>query len=158
MRSATSTISAILPDAFGLAMLGVQIVAIFYFLTLNHILSDDGSRLIFGILTYIVLAAVALYMWHGRSFTMKMSRPVEWAAAIGASIFLGALSFGADMLVGLIANPQLSPIEAGTKAGSPFGFALTVMLCPGVTTVTISGFFRALFIHNETTPWEQNDG
>jgi hypothetical protein len=158
MRSATSTISAIVPDAFGLAMLAVQIVAIFYFLTFIHILSDEASRLIFGILTYIVLAAVALYMWHGSGFTQKLSRPAEWAAAIGASIFLGALSFGADMIVGLIANPQLLPIEAGTKAGSPFGFPLTVMLCPGVTVVAISGFFRALFIHNETTPGEQNDG
>jgi hypothetical protein len=150
MKSASSTIFSILPDAVGLAILGVQVFVLLYVLILNRALSEGDFPFAYGILSYIVLAAIALYVWYGSSFTEKVSRPIQWATAIGASILLGALSFGADMIVGLISNPHLSPIKAGTRAGSPFGFPLTVMLCPGFTMVAISGFVRALFAPKES--------
>ena len=56
------------------------------------------------------------------------------------------------MHIGLIDNPKLTPIEAGTKVGSPFGFALTVMLCPGFTMLAISGLARALLLGLAAAP------
>jgi hypothetical protein len=107
---------------------------------------DDGSRLPIGVLAFLVLASCALYMWHSEKITQEIYDPGEWAAAVGASVFLGALSFGCDMLVGIINYPGLSPFIAATKVGSPFGFVLTVLLCPGFTMLAVAGFIRALVL------------
>jgi hypothetical protein len=48
------------------------------------------------------------------------------------------------MLVGSSIHPGVSPIEARTKAGSPFGFILTFFLYPGVTMVAVAGLVRSL--------------
>jgi hypothetical protein len=64
-------------------------------------------------------------------------------------VFLGALSFGGDMLVGIINYPGLSPFRAATKVDSPFGFVLTVLLCPGFTVVAVAGFIRALVLRGD---------
>lgn len=115
------------------------------------LVSDDGSRIIWGNLAYLVLATVALYFWHKEPPAKHITEPSEWAAAIVASVLMGAVSFGIDMIVGLISNPKLSPVEAGTKAGSPFGFPLTVMLCPGFTMIAIAGLLRALLLRTGAT-------
>ena len=132
---------SLVPDGIGLIALGVQA-----FLLLRWLMPDDGSRLPIGIIAFVVLALCALYMWHSEKMTQKISDPGQWAAAVGVSMFLGALSFGCDMLVGIINYPGLSPFRAATKVGSPFGFGLTVLLCPGFTIVAVGGFIRALVL------------
>lgn len=71
-------------------------------------------------------------------------------------VVIGALSFGIDVVVGLINHPKLPPIEAGTKAGSPFGFALTAMICPGFTMLAVAGPLRAFGLRSGTTRISQN--
>jgi len=135
---------SVLPDGVGLIALGVQAYLLFRWL-----MPDDGYRLPISVLGFVVLASCALYMWYSEKITQKINDLGGWAAAVGVSVLLGALSFGCDMLVGIINYPGLSPFRAATKVGSPFGFVLTVLLCPGFTMVAVAGFIRALVLRGE---------
>jgi hypothetical protein len=135
-------------DAVGLAAVGIQ----FYLLLVWLVPNEDGSRLIVWILGYILLAGLALYFWHKEPGPNVPTEPNEWAGMIGASIVMGGLSFGIDMLVGLMNHPKLSPIEAGTHAGSPFGFPLTLMICPGFTMIAVAGLLRAAMLSSVKEP------
>jgi len=136
----------ILPDVIGLIVLAVQLIMLFHLLV-----PDDGFRLISGVLAYIALGAGALYLWYGKGVALKVSKPAEWAAAIGASVLLGTVSFGIDMALGSIHNPSLSPFRAGTRAGSPFGFVLTVFICPGLTMVAVAGLIRSFLTRSKNS-------
>jgi hypothetical protein len=135
---------SVVPDGIGLIALGLQAYLMFRWL-----MPDDGSRLPVGILAFILLATCAFYMWYSEKMTQKICDLGGWGAAVGVSVFLGALSFGCDMLVGIMNYPGLSPFKAATKVGSPFGFGLTVILC-GFTMVAIAGFVRALVLRSES--------
>ena len=144
MANSSSSQLLILPDILGLFVLAVQLIILFRWLV-----PDDGFRLIYGVLAYIVLAALALYAWRGKRVALKVSKPAEWAATVGASVLLGAVSFGIDVVLGSIHNPGLSPLRAGTRAGSPFGFPLTVFICPGFTMVAVAGLIRSFLTRRE---------
>jgi len=88
---------------------------------------------------------------NGEPPVKYLSAPSLWATAIFASVVVGGVSFGIDMVIGLFNNPKLSPIEAGTKVGSPFGFPLTMMLCPGFTMFAIAGLLRSLLLRSGAT-------
>ena len=111
---------------------------------------DDGYRLVWGILAFGVLAASAMYAWHSKKLVEAISDQADWAAVIGLLFLAGAVSFGIDMIIGSINNPGLSPIDAGTRAGSPFGFPLTIFLCPGVTFIATSGLIRSYLVKPKT--------
>jgi hypothetical protein len=87
-------------------------------------------------------------MWHGKE-AKRFSDASDWAGAVFGSILLGALSFGVDILIGTVIHPGMSPIEAGTQAGSPFGFILTIFLCPGVTMVALAGLVRSFLVREK---------
>jgi hypothetical protein len=124
-------------DAIGLILIAVELTVLFWWLV-----PDDGTRFIAGIVAYGVLVGLALAMWHGKE-AKRFSVPYDWARVVVGSILLGALSLGVDMLVGSFIHPGMSPIEAGMKAGSPFGFILTIFLCPGLTVVAVAGLVRS---------------
>jgi membrane protease YdiL (CAAX protease family) len=125
-------------DVIGLVVLAVQLVLIVRWLA-----ADDGFRLGVGVMAYLALAVCALSMWHGEKTAQQLSNSTEWAAAIAVSVLLGAIFFAVDMVVGSTNNPGVSAVEAGTRAGSPFGFVLTILICPGFTMVAVAGFIRS---------------
>jgi hypothetical protein len=131
---------SVLADAIGLVLIAVQLTLVFWWLVPN-----DGTRFIGGMLAYGILVALALAMWHGKE-AKRFTDTYDWAGVILGSIVLGAMSFGVDMLVGSFSHPGLSPIQAGTKAGSPFGFILTIFLCPGLTMVGVAGLVRSFLV------------
>ena len=148
VASATSPASTRLPildDAIGLFLVGAQLILVFRWLV-----PDDGTRLVAGVLAYGVLVAVALGMWHGKEASERFSDAYDWAGVVVGSILLGAMSFGVDVVVGRFTHPGMSPIEAGTKAGSPFGFMLTIFLCPGITMVALASVIRSFLVHRES--------
>jgi hypothetical protein len=151
MQNATSNRRSLISDCVGILTIGVQL-----YLLVRWLVPNDGSRIILGVLTYIVLAGIALYLWHKEPPVKNLFEPSEWATAIVGSVVMGGVSFGIDMLIGLFDNPKLSPIEAGTKAGSPFGFPLTVMLCPGFTMLAIAGLLHALMLRSGPAPTRQS--
>ncbi len=135
----------VLGDALGLAAIAIQVSVIFLWFV-----PDDGFRLLFGAIAYLVLAAGALYWWHGERVAAKISEPSEWALTIMVTVLGGAVSFGCDILVGLLDFSGLSPWKAATKVGSPFGFGLTLLICPGLTMLAIAGWFRCLVVRSAT--------
>jgi hypothetical protein len=137
---------SLVPDVIGILIIGIQL-----YLAVHWLVPANGSRLILYILAYIVFAGVALYVWHKDPPIEHLSEPSEWAMAVVGSVLMAGVSFGIDMVIGLIENPKLTPIEAGTRAGSPFGFPLTVMLCPGFTMLAIAGLLRALLLRSGPT-------
>jgi hypothetical protein len=141
---------SLVPDVIGVLMIGIQL-----YWVVRWLVPADGSRLILYILAYVVLAGIALYVWHKDPPVKRLSAPREWAMAVVGSILVGGASFGIDIVIGLIHKPKLSPIEAGTKAGSPFGFPLTVMLCPGFTMLAIAGLVRVLFLRSGAASTDQ---
>jgi len=143
MQNATSNGRSFIPDCVGILTIGVQL-----YLLVRWLVPNDGSRIILGVIAYVVLAGLALYLWHKEPPVKNLFEPSEWAMAIVGSVVMGGVSFGIDMLIGAFNNPKLSPIEAGTKAGSPFGFPLTVALCPGFTMLAIGGLLRALMLRS----------
>jgi hypothetical protein len=151
MQNPTFKRWSLVSDVIGVLIIGVQL-----YWVVRWLVPDDGSRLILGVLAYVVLVGIALYLWHKQPAVKNLSEPGEWAMAILGSVLMGGVSFGIDMLIGLINNPKLTPIEAGTKVGSPFGFALTVILCPGFTMLAIAGLLRALLFRSgarRTSPY-----
>lgn len=137
---------SLISDAIGILVIGMQL-----YWVVRWLVPDDSSRVILGMLAFIVLTGLALYFWHKNPPMEHLSSPREWALAIPMSVVIGALSFGIDVVVGLIIHPRLSPIEAGTKAGSPFGFPLTVMICPGFTMLAVAGLLRASLLRRVAT-------
>jgi hypothetical protein len=125
---------------------GVFAIAVQLFFLIRRFVSDGDSQVIFGGIGFLGLAGFALYIWHKDPPVEILAEPGQWALAILASVLLGSVSFAIDIFVGSTSNPGLSPIEAGRKAGSPFGFPLTVLLCPGFTMVAIAGLMRALLL------------
>jgi hypothetical protein len=139
VQNATSNRWSLVPDGIGILSIGAQLYLLF-----RLVVPDDGFQVIWGNMAFVVLVFVALYFWHKEPPMKYFSEPSGWVAAIFVTVLLGALSFGIDMIIGLIKNSKISPIEAGTKVGSPFGFPLTVMLCPGCTMIATAGLLRAL--------------
>jgi hypothetical protein len=146
MQNAVSSRWSLISDGVGMLTIGLQL-----YLLITWLRPDDDSQVILGTLAYIILVGFALYLWHKEPPMKNLSGPSDWAMAIIVSVVMGGVSFGIDMLIGLFNNPKLSPIEAGTHAGSPFGFPLTVMLCPGFTMVAIAGLLRALLLRSRAT-------
>lgn len=130
-------------DAIGLGLIAVELTVLFWWLMPN-----DGTRFIIGIIAYGVLVAAALAMWHGKE-AKRFSDAYDWAGVFAGSVLLGALFFGIDMIVGGLDHPGISPFVAGTKAGSPFGFILTIFVCPGVTMVAVAGLVRSFLIRGK---------
>lgn len=144
VEKSASTRLPIFADAIGLILVAAQLILVFRWLV-----PDDGTRLLGGILAYGVLVAVGLGMWHGKEASERFSDAYDWAGVVAGSILLGGMSFGVDVFVESFSHPSMSPIEAGTQAGSPFGFMLTIFLCPGITMVALASVIRSFLIHKE---------
>ncbi len=94
-----------------------------------------------------VLAGSALHFWHkDDDFRKYVSEPSDCVGLATVSVFLGGVSFLVDAAIGSSFGSPHSLIEAAEHAGSPFGFPLTLFLCPGLTLLAISSYMRNLFL------------
>ena len=138
IESSESRRNGIFADAIALALIAVQLTVVFRWLV-----PYDETRFFAGILAYGVLVAIALFMWYGEKAETLSD---NWVGVFFGSILLGAMSFGVDVLIGSSEYPGISPIRAGTKVGSPFGFILTIFLCPGITMVAAASVVRGFLV------------
>jgi hypothetical protein len=141
-----TTRAPVLADAIGLVLIAGQLAVVMHWLV-----PDDGTRLVAGLLACGVLVAVALVMWHGKE-AERFSDAHDWVGVFFGSILAGAMSFGVDVLIGSSEYPGISPFKAGTKVGSPFGFLLTIFLCPGITMVAVGSIARCFLVHGKDNP------
>jgi len=86
-----------------------------------------------------ILSTGALGLWHNKRMEFAARRPVSWLRMAAASIVLGGLSFAADALIS-------GGFKAATRLGTPFGFGLTLIICPGFTTMAVGGFARSFLL------------
>ena len=120
-------------DAIGSAVLAVEATA----LTLALHWSIWS-----GILVFLVLIFMGFLSWYSEK---SPTAAKGWGKLALGSIVVGTLFFGCDIGIGMINNQGVSPLEAGAHAGSPFGFGLTLLVCPGITAVAVAGFVRAAY-------------
>jgi peptidoglycan biosynthesis protein MviN/MurJ (putative lipid II flippase) len=135
----------LLADITGLAVVAAQAALI------AHWLIPADYRLLAVLLASLASGVCALWMWYDQKTAKQISDSTEWAAAIATSIVLGASSFAVDVMVGSLHNPGTSILQAAVKAGGPFGFCLTVLICPGFTMAAVAGFVRSLIWRTDQT-------
>jgi uncharacterized membrane protein YkvI len=99
------------------------------------------------IVAYGILAVVALIVWHGKKWPKETREVLK---AVFGSFLLGGAFFAIDLTLGHFLHPDLPLIQAAEHSGGPFGFGLTVLVCPVMTVVVLAGYFRAIFLDSES--------
>jgi hypothetical protein len=95
------------------------------------------------------LVAASLWLWHGDKKTQTWDQE-EWSALAIFTPLFGAMSFGIDVMVGSSNRTYRTFLEAASHAGSPFGFPLTVLICPIGTILALGGWARCAIIRRLT--------
>jgi hypothetical protein len=106
------------------------------------------SPIALWIIGYIVLAVISVGICHADKWPKRSRECLELA---GGSLILGALFFAADILLGHLHHPELPVLRAATQSGGPFGFFLTLVVCPGLTVIALGGFLRSLLLSRRLT-------
>jgi len=97
-----------------------------------------------------VLIGASLYMWYAGEKTRNWDRDSWGYAAIG-SLIAGAVSFAIDVLIGGSHGHYKSFLETAAHAGSPFGFPLTVLICPVSTIIAFGSWIRCSMLRQLQT-------
>ena len=95
---------------------------------------------------YALLAVLAIFTWHGEKWLNKSREVLK---AVLGSFLLGGLFFACDLILGHLNHPDLSLVEAAEQSGGPFGFWLTILVCPVMTLFLLAGYFRAVFLEEK---------
>jgi hypothetical protein len=86
------------------------------------------------------------FAWHGKKWPNE-SREV--LVAVLGSFLLGGLFFACDLILGHLHHPDLSLVKAAEQRGGPFGFGLTLLVCPVTTLFLLAGYFRAVLLEDK---------
>jgi RsiW-degrading membrane proteinase PrsW (M82 family) len=127
----------ILPDVVGLGVLAAEVEII------GIAASSWGAPIWAWVLAYMVLAIVALFTWHGEKWPKESRKALKMVLG---SLLLGGVFLLVDVIVGHSDHPEFSLVKAAESAGGPFGFGLTMLVCPVTTAVLLAGYFRAVFL------------
>jgi phosphoglycerol transferase MdoB-like AlkP superfamily enzyme len=129
-------------DAIGLSVLAVEMVVaalVFY--------SPAAPALIWIVIS-IAFAIAAVLMWRSEK---SPKSPSEWFLLAIGSVVLGCIFFVCDVWVGSSGNPNLSILDTARRAGGPFGFGLTLIVCPATTFISLAGMARAYYEMKRST-------
>lgn len=124
-------------DAIGLVVLTAEIGL------LIPVFTSEEIPIVIWIVIYVALAITAIYLWHSEK---SPKTPSGWLGYAAGSVVLGGLFFVADVWVGRSGHPNLPLLDAATRAGGPFGFVSTLIVCPGLTFISIAGIARAYYL------------
>jgi hypothetical protein len=91
---------------------------------------------------YAVLSVPAWWIWREDLDGTK----IPWPNIMLGSIGLGAAFFLCDIFIGRLTHSELSLLDAAFHAGGLVGFAVTLIVCPGGTSIALSGWFRSLLL------------
>lgn len=94
------------------------------------------------LLAFALAAPTALYMWRDSD---KSGGPVWWLLMALGSIAIGGVFLLVDVSFGHSKNPDASFWQAALSSGSPFGIVLTILVCPGLTSICLAGAARAVY-------------
>ena len=96
---------------------------------------------------YVVFALMGLLIW--RQAHAGKGEPRWQFFAIG-SVGLGIVFFICDIAIGRFVSPELPFLTAAVQLRGAFGIATTLIVCPGVTFIALSGWVRSLLLRNFT--------
>lgn len=92
-----------------------------------------------------ILVGASLWVWHISKKTRDWGSD-KWGYALIFTPLFGAISFAVDVLIGSSNGHYKTFLEAAAHAGSPFGFPLTVLICPVGTLVALGGWIRCVML------------
>ena len=103
------------------------------------------------------LIGACFWVWYVSRKTRDWDRE-KWGYAVIFTPLIGAISFAIDVLVGSSNGHYRTFLEAAVHAGSPFGFPLTVLICPIGTVVAFGSWIRCMMLRVFRTPEHRNSG
>ena len=89
------------------------------------------------------LVGASLWVWHISEKTRNW-KSNRWGYALLFTPLVGAISFAIDVLIGGSDGRYKTFLEAASHAGSPFGFPLTVLICPVGTFIAFGIWIRCV--------------
>jgi hypothetical protein len=92
------------------------------------------------------LVGACLWVWHISEKTRNWKSNI-WGYALLFTPIVGAISFAIDVLIGGSNGHYKTFLEAASYAGSPFGFPLTVLICPVATFIAFGSWIRCVILH-----------
>jgi hypothetical protein len=100
------------------------------------VISPAEISFVLWIFIYLILAIAAIYCWRNEK---SPKTPGGWLAYSIASVVFGIAFFACDIWIGGSGHPNLSLLDAAKEAVGPFGFGLTLIVCPGLTFISVAG-------------------
>jgi hypothetical protein len=137
-----------LRGGFGVANIVGLLALAGLMMPISLLVRSTGYSVWLWILGYPAVAGCCLYAWHSDRGLTEPSRNLKSALA---SVFLGSVSFGVDAMVTTWMYPKLPLSQAIWHAGSPFGIAFTLFLCPAMTMFYLAGAARAQTLRGNAT-------
>ena len=99
-------------------------------------LRGAGVPVVIWIVVAVGLGVGAYFVWRNEK---SPKTPAGWLWFAIGSVVSGLVFFACDVLVGGSGHTNPSVLEAAKRAGGPFGFGLTLLVCPGLTFISIAG-------------------
>jgi hypothetical protein len=139
----SSMFNRMLGDVVGCVVLAFFIASlIFSFPRLGTL--SQRLHLFSGI--YVALAIAAVFWWHRSGANRR-----QWLAGIQFSVVAGLAWFLIDVAIAYFNDPSVPLLDALISGHS---FFITLLLCPGYTAMTFSGWIRS-FVICDTVPISQ---
>jgi hypothetical protein len=89
---------------------------------------------------YAVLGAVGWWvLWRED----RDGNSAPWPQLVLASVGLGAVFFVCDIVLGRLFHSERSLFDAAVHVGGIMGFGATLIACPGMTLMALSGWARS---------------
>ena len=135
----TNTTLADIIGAIAVALAsGVVAAALYHMQAVNH-------PWVVWVIALPFLITGSLYLWHLSKVTRDWDSD-KWVNAMIFTPLFGAISFAIDVLIGSTNGQYKTFVDAASHAGSPFGFLLTVLICPAGTLVALGSWIRCLML------------
>ena len=138
----STTTKAALADMIGLAAVALASGAALAALNRTQALNEPWVVWLIA-LPFLVLASLWLWRVSKKTRDWDINR---WVGMLIATLLIGAISFAIDVLVGSSNGHYNTFLEAAAHAGSPFGFPLTVLICPVGTLVAFGSWIRCVIL------------
>lgn len=124
-------------DVIGVVVLASEVALLAVFRPL------EATSYWIWLLPFLMLTVASLFIWHG---TRKIQSYADCLMFIGVTLAGAFALFAIDIAHAYLSHPELPLIDAAKTLGGTWGYALTLLMCPGMTMVGIASMARLLWI------------
>jgi hypothetical protein len=137
MNPAPQRLRTLLADSAGFAVLAILYALCLAIYPGVRSVALDPIRFV---ALYLPFALIGFLVWHQEQASGKSPR---WATVAISSIGLGSFFFLCNIAIGHYLDPELPLLTAAVELRGPWGIATTLLVCPGVTFLSVSGWARS---------------